>query len=373
MSDLGGVNQNVVSNSTQLNAATMQIKKEFTVGNLFGYEIDMAELVDSALEDAQEEVTFGKDNSKQTKLERRQQRNSELRFEESMKKLREAMKSKVTSNEKSSDLKNMAQRSDTKPDDLIKRLLSYDQRHSAEDYALLLNLADEATSPREAELFKSAAELMYADNKGTINAVINAIDVNADNFAGYTPLENAENYADALINFKDSFQMLDFIEKKYGSNIEEGLDFMNKALGADLDSAQKSHEAEFLQSVAMGLGQTKQLYSAYNHEKNLLDRLATNLEVDVSGVDKVDFLKKVGLLSSSSFVSPSEVRNLLSEVQTKNPEQEVILCQELSKTLHSLSDVIYGSNEARGRINDALERLIDDKIALEDEWLLAKQ
>ncbi len=369
MGDLGGVNQNVVNNSPQFNAATMQIKKEFMVGNLFGYEIDMAELLDSALEDAQEEVTFGKDNSKQTKLARRQQRNSELRFEESMKKLREAMKTKVSSNEKSSDLKNMAQRSETKPDDLIKRLLSYNQGHSAEDYALLLDLADEAKDPREANLFKEAAEILYNENKGSINAVINAIDVNAGNFAGYTPLENAENYSDALINFKDSYQMLDYIEKKYGTNIEEGLDFMNKALGADLDSAQKSHEAEFLQSVALGLGQTKQLYSAYSHEKDLLDRLSKTLGVDVSNFDKIAFLRKVGDLSNTSFVNPSDVRNLLSSINTADPEQEVILCQELSRALHSMSDIVYGSNEARGRINDALARLIDDKIALEDEWL----
>ncbi|WP_031491603.1 TyeA family type III secretion system gatekeeper subunit [Succinivibrio dextrinosolvens] len=341
-------------------------------GMINGVSVEPADIEKSLFEDSMEEMTFSKDNSKQTKLALRKQKNADARLAELLKKMQAAVAEKVNAKSKTEDILKRTSKVGCTPREIVDSLKS-SGGHDAENYALLLQLISKEKDPVKQKLMQDAANEIMQQNEKGIKAVINAMDVSEDNYAGLSILDNAENYSDSLLNFKDGMSMLQFINEKYGEKFEEGLDFITKALSADLEAAQRSHEPAFLRSVADGLEHTKVLYSCFAHEDAMLDRLDKVHGLDVKGFDKVEFVRKLGDLIKSSFVSPGDVRNLLITVKSSDPGQEVVICQELSKTLKDLSDVFYGTPEARERINEACSVLIDNKIQVEDEWLESQQ
>ncbi len=365
MSDINGI-QNGLNQISQQNSSTAPAG--LNGGSINGVAVEAPDIEQSIFEDSMEEMTFAKDNSRQTKLSLRKQKNAEQRLAEMLKKMQSAIMQKVNAKSQIDDIVRKASQVGTTPQELLGALKGYSW-HDAESYAILKELAEDEKDPKKAELFRNAADLVYSESKSSITAVVNAMDVSEDNFAGFSPLENAENYSDALLNFKDEFSMFSFILDKYGDRFEEGLDFINRALGADLEAAQASHEPEFFRAVSDGLSQAKILYSCWAHEELLLTRLDEVLGVDVKGFNKTDFIKNFNNLLTKSFVDSRDIRALIGDIQSKDPEQEVLICQELSRTLHNLSDVAFKSDEVRERVNNACTMLIDEKIALEDEWL----
>jgi len=369
MSDINGIQNR---NNFSQNISSNSVSQSAQGGMINGVEVAPADIEDSLLEDSLEEMTFAKDNSKQTKLALRKQKNAESRLQELLKKMQVATMEKVNSKSKADDVLRNASRVGCTPEDIIKSLKGFGG-HDAESYAILMDLASKESNPSRAELIKNAAALLYSDNESGIKAVLNAMDVSEDNYAGFSALDNAENYSDALLNFKDGFSMLQFISDKYGNNFEQGIDFINKALGADLEAAQASHEPAFLRSVSKGLEQARVLYSCYAHEEVLLDRLDKIHGLDVSGFDKTKFIEKLGSLLNASFISPESIRGLIDTIHTKDPAEEVVVCQELTNTIKNFSDILFGTTEVRERFNDACTVLIDEKIRLEDEWLESQQ
>ncbi len=371
MSDINGIQnqQNGFNQGISNNQAT---NMPGSSGMINGVAVEPADIQDSLFEDSLEEMTFAKDNSKQTKLAQRQQKNNDARIAELIKKMQEALLNKVNSKDKADETLQRARRAGCTPKDLIKGLRSFGD-HDAESYALLLDLAQKEKDPKVAELLKDTAETLLSENPEGIKAVLNAIDVSEDNYAGFSALENAENYSDALLNFTDGLSMLKFITDKYGKDVNMGLDFINKALGADLEAAQMSHEPAFLRSVSEGLEHAKVLYSCFAHQDVLIERLNKIHGIEVGAFDKVDFVTKLSNLTRSTFIGPSDIRGLLDGVRSKDPAEEVVICQELSNTLKNLSDIFYGSSEARSKINEACILLIDDKIRAEDVWLESQQ
>ncbi|MBQ3678987.1 MAG: hypothetical protein II929_05700 [Succinivibrio sp.] len=371
MSDINGVRR--PSGFDQQNIpGTSSTQGTGSGGMINGVSVEPADIEKSLFEDSMEEMTFSKDNSKQTKLALRKQKNADARLAELLKKMQAAVSERVNAKSKTEDILKRASRVGCTPREIVESLKS-SGGHDAENYALLLQLVGKEQDPVKQKLLQDAANEIFQQNEKGIKAVINAMDVSEDNYAGYSILDNAENYSDALLNFKDGMSMLHFIQEKYGEKFEEGLDFINKALSADLEAAQRSHEPAFLRSVAEGLENTKVLYSCFAHEEVMLDRLQKVHGIDTSGIDKLEFVKKLGELVKSSFVSPGDVRNLIITIKAQDPAQEVVICQELSKTLKELSDIFYESTEARERINEACSVLIDNKIRAEDEWLESQQ
>ncbi len=371
MSDINGI-RNTTGFDQQNVSGNTGTSSPASGGMINGVSVEPADIEKSLFEDSMEEMTFSKDNSKQTKLALRKQKNADARLAELLKKMQAAVSERVNAKSKTDDIIKRSSRVGCTPRELVDALKSQGG-HDAENYALLLQLSSKEQDPVKQKLMQDAANEILNQNENGIKAVINAMDVSDDNYAGFSLLDNAENYSDALLNFKDGMSMLSFINEKYGKNFEEGLDFINKALSADLEAAQRSHEPAFLRSVAEGLAQTKVLYSCFAHEEVMLDRLAKVHGIDTSSVNKIDFVKKLGDLVKATFVTPGDIRNLLITINSKDPGQEVVICQELTKTLKDLSDIFYETSEARDRISEACSVLIDNKIRSEDEWLESQQ
>ena len=212
MVDLTNVNHSNATHLSNNNYVAERAKKAFVEGaEFYGYELDPAELEDSLLNDISEEVASSRDNSKQTKLSNRKQSNAEHRTEERLKKLRENVVSKVGSGTNKSDIQEQANKDECTTEDLIKRAKEYGG-HAAELYAFLMDMADEQGDPKKAELFKNAATQLYQQEQSSIDAVINAMSIEQSEFAGLSSFENAKNY-DAILNFKDSYGMLEFISQ----------------------------------------------------------------------------------------------------------------------------------------------------------------
>ncbi|HAR80605.1 MAG TPA: hypothetical protein DCR21_07200 [Succinivibrionaceae bacterium] len=370
MSDINGIHNQSGFNQNFTNTAGTS--NTSSSGMINGLTVESADIEKSLFEDSLEEMTFAKDNSKQTKLALRKQKNADQRLAELLRKMQVAVTQKVNTKSKTEEVLRRASRVGCTPKELVESLKSFGG-HDAENYALLLQLVNKEQDPVKQRLLQDAAQEIFKQNEDGIMAVINAMDVSEDNYAGFSALDNAENYSDALLNFKDGMSMLKFIHEKYAEKFEEGLNFITKALSSDLEAAQRSHEPAFLRSVSEGLEHAKVLYSCFAQEEVLLDRLTKIHGLELENFDRMEFVHSLGELVRANFVSPSDIRKLLNSVNSSDPAQEVVICQELSNTLKNLSDIFYGTIEARARVNDACSALIDEKIRLEDEWLESQQ
>ena len=212
MSDINGIRnpsgfdqQNVPGNTGTTGPASG--------GMINGVSVEPADIEKSLFEDSMEEMTFSKDNSKQTKLALRKQKNADARLAELLKKMQAAVAEKVNAKSKTEDILKRTSKVGCTPREIVDSLKA-SGGHDAENYALLLQLISKEKDPVKQKLMQDAANEIMQQNEKGIKAVINAMDVSEDNYAGLSILDNAENYSDALLNFKDGLSMLSFINEK---------------------------------------------------------------------------------------------------------------------------------------------------------------
>lgn len=345
-----------------------QVKEQH--GILGGNEVVVQKDEQSKLADAAEEMTFARDNSRKVKLSDRKQSGPAKTQTEKAKSLSQKMKSSTDNKKKSEKLKSRAQQPDTDEEDLEDEALQL-FIEPAEAFAALQEGAENAQSDEERELFKKAAANVLKDHGSRVNALLNALDDSekAQNATGQDALQNARNYTEIVCNFTQARQMLDFMTKSYGDKVEEGLNFMYRALGADLESSNPSHERALLISVGNSLDFARMLNSSLKQVQDLLNRLDKVHGLNTTGAKQTDVLNRLVNFADSKFIAPLEIRNLVSEVKTQDPEQEVLLTQELLKMLRDCPDSLFSGNANRASVMEAAQRLVDEKIALEDEWL----
>lgn len=320
----------------------------------------------SKLANVAEELTFARDNSKQTKLADRKQKQAEDSLAEKIKKLQELMQFSVNDKGKAESLiAKYKQHRDLK--ELIQNAAAL-QGGAAEAYALLLSSADEAEDPEDKLVLKNAADALMASNSEDILAVLNTISDAQESFRGQE-LKVVQIYSDVVSSFKEPVDMLIYIEKNFAGNFEKGLDFLVKALGSDLQAATPSREKVALESIASGLDQVRILNSGRMQLENLLSRLESVHNLDISKANSTQMLRRLVDLSSVKFITYIDVSSLVSSIKAPDPEKDVLMAQELFSALRNCSSQLFGGDEKRMAVLDAAQQLVDEKIAKEDEWL----
>lgn len=320
----------------------------------------------SKLANVAEELTFARDNSKQTKLANRKQKQAEDSLAEKIKKLQELMQFSVNDKGKAENLlAKYKQHQDL--NELIQNAVDL-QGGAAEAYALLLSSADDAEDPEDKLVLKKAADTLMSSSSKEILAVLNTISEAQESFGGQE-LKAAHIYSDVISSFKEPVDMLIYIEKKFAGNFEKGLDFLVKALGSDLQAATPSREKVALESIALGLDQVRILNSGRMQLECLLSRLDTVHNLDISKADSTQMLRRLVDLSSVKFITYIDVSSLVSSIKAPDPEKDVLIAQELFSALRNCSSQLFGGDEKRMAVLDAVQKLVDEKIAKEDEWL----
>lgn len=361
MAEIQGVN---TQNASFISSTNAETAVPLSNGHLSNLSVSVESSPLSKLADAAEELTFAKDNSRQTKLSDRKQKVQQDSLAEKIKKLQELMQSTVKDKDKGEKLATKWQQKGNIKD-LAQEALDL-QGNASEAYALLLSLAEDALGDYKEALVKASEHLMQ-ENSQEILASLNAL-ADASVFLGHE-LEAAHTYSNLISDFKEPLEMLSYIQEKFPANFDKGLDFLIKALGSDLQAAEPSSEKVALEAVASGLDKVRILNSGRSLLDNLVKRLEDVHYLDVSSLDTTDMLKKLVNLANVKFVTHLDVASIVANVKTTDPEQEVLLAQELFSTIRNCSSQLFGSDTQRLAVLEATQKLVDEKIDREDQWL----
>lgn len=340
-------------------------------GQLQGMSVQVEQDPLSALNDSAEEMTFARDNSKQTKLADRKQRQGLARQEEliaRIKKLQETVNGADNEAKNQVLLKFKAQ--GQKDSVKLWQDLAHLGSHPSSDYAFLLNAADKSVAPEEKALLLQAAEQLFAAHQAEIQAVLNSLPALKDeSFAG--ALQISQAYSTICSGSHDPKDLLDYISKTFGADqVHSGIEALFKALGSDLNSLAPSHDSAVLNDIAGALSQTKTLNAALTLLDQFVSRVNHVLKLPCRNVKSDELLQRLITLAQSRFVAPLQIHNIYrKEIVTHNPEEDVLLAQEFFKKLRDLPVELFDSLDSRAKVIDATQHLVDELIDKEDAWL----
>lgn len=365
---IGGYNQ--INTQTQMDngyAINGQGRQE---GKIDGMSIEMEDPL-SALMDNAEELTFARDNSKRTKLADRKMKNENslyllkqvAMFAEIVNKVQNAdydARRRIVSNAKNynGDVKKML--SDM-------RKLGGNRVH---DYVALQIAISEEKNKNVKEFLQQASDELFNSNKSDILSTLNVINVEPNDSSLGSSLELSEKYCELTNNCgNDSLKMLDYISEKFGSNrIDDGVEYMLKALAADLNSPITSQESVLLEDIGSSLSMVRTLNSA----KNICNKFTSRLSSQHGVTNQINTGKIIsGLLNLSKqrIISSTDIRNLYSEIAPQRPDTEVLMAQDFLGICRELGSEFFDNDESRSRIIEAAIGLVDDKVNAEDVWL----
>ena len=353
-----------------LNASQLNNAQSTQTGSLSGMSVQTAEDPLSAVQDSAEELTFARDNSRQTKLADRKQKSQAARQEELLKRVQQLQETveHADNDAKKQALRRFKESGSRDPGRLLDDLKSLGG-HASSDYAFLLNEAEHADAD-DAQLLKQAAEQLFAAKESDIRAVLNTLPA-AQAAAGEAGLYISQTYSELASGKPEASDMLKFLETRFGlEQLAQGIDALFKALAADLHSAAPSRDTALLNDLASALGRTKTLNASLGLVRDFPRRLNTVLGFNAQKLQAENLLSDMLTLSKARFIAPLHVHNLYKNaVQTADPEQDVLAAQEFFNMLRKLPVELFDSAEGRLKLMDAGQKLIDELVDKEDAWL----
>ena len=367
MNDVRGINN--AASLVQEGISSAHAAKS-NVGELSGASVQVAESPEASLADSAEELTFARDNSKQTKLKDRKQKQAALNLEEKIEKMKQAFELQTDNddrNQKSKLLEDLRAGKENR-ESMLNRLKEQGG-HPASNYFFLLQYADNEKDPSFAEKIKDLAQALYTDEKSEIDACINTISV-----AGHNDLSSSFDlclsYSELSHDCKTPVEMLHYIEKKFGADkVDAGIDFMFEALSADLASVNQSQEQVLLESVGTSLSLARSINGASVILNSFVERFDKIYHLDSGNLNGFSLLERMLKLSEQKFIQTSQVRSLYTEVSKQDPETEVLMAQDLLNKSRELGSEVFFGVENRAHVIDAVQSLVDKLIEKEDEWL----
>ena len=365
---------NVIDNSQRVTTGPAETggsqERMRTEGRLDGMTVEIEKDPVAAVQEAAEELTFVRDNSRKTKLaERRQKAHVEALMVEKAQAMYDLLVKfhNADFEAKKRVYDDIKRRGVTSSKQLLSSLKELGG-HPASNYAFLVKTAQEETDPAQKELLQNAAEELFRESSREILASLNSVEVSRESDLG-DGIYLSEAYSELSGNGDDPLKMLDFIAGKFGDDrINEGVDFMLKSLGADISSPLSSQEPAVLEFVGRNLSTVRSLNSATQVMSRFTGRIDSAHGVK-NTVSPSRVLTGLLNLSRQRYINPASIRDLYSDVAKQNPEVEVLLAQDLLNSCRNLSTDLFDKDESRLRIIQAVEQLIDGLVDAEDAWL----
>lgn len=338
-------------------------------GSFAGVSVQVNEDPLNSLADIAEELTFAKDNSKQTELADRKQKMSSSDMASKLKKLMEIVQA-ANNNDSSAQYRVLkewwAQKGSIQA--LLQNLEKLGGR-AASNYGFLLQAAEREADAELKEKLQQAAQELFEAKKSSIVASLNALSMlESTSFA--SALDLSETYSELATNPQESQDILAFLKERYGAeNLQAGIDLMFKALSADLMAVQSSQEPEILNDIASKLAQAKNINAALSLFTDFAQKVEQQFACS-SDFDPSDMLLRTVTTAGTRFITPLQINELYHKgVETKNPEDDVILGQEFMRLVRRLSVDVFDSLEDRNKLLEATQKHVDLLIDKEDEWL----
>jgi type III secretion protein W len=222
--------------------------------------------------------------------------------------------------------------------------------------------------PSLAETAKRERELLEAESAPAIQAGYNVHGVDAEAVGGAG--EGRGLYARTIIGANDIAVVLDQILAKHGTaDFSETVDFLMRAVGADLSAATPSTDTRELESMNTDLYHLRALA---NFTREFIGDIA-KLRVDAgktalpqAGVDALRILCKA---KNERIVMLDSLSGALGLAGGADPEYDVHALTKAFGLAHTLPEKLFLDGDARQRVLTAAQRMLDAAIDLEETLL----
>lgn len=364
--DINAVNTGMIAGGNTLSSQTDAVKQ----GNFANMAVSVNDSPTSALENSAEELTFVKDNSKQTKLADRKQKQGRANLEQQINKIKAFSKAanQDTTTQKRI-FKNWLNKGVKDKNSLLLELEKFGSSKSSIFTLLDEFQNEEGVDSDIKELLNNIKNEYFEENKSEIFATANALNA----FETESPdraLYLSDTYSEFSHGSSDPDDILSFITAKFDkANIQEGIDYLFKALSCDLNSNVKSQDIEILNGLASALAKTKTLNATLSLINDFVSRISDKLKLQ-NTLNSSEFLSAIIKTSKDRFVTDMSILNLYKDkIKTKDPTDDVLVAQSLFKTLKEISGDVFANEDDRLKLVDATAKLVDKQIEKEDIWL----
>lgn len=192
----------------------------------------------------------------------------------------------------------------------------------------------------------------------------------------YESLASAESlselYTDTVCRFAGVKEVFGFVRNEYGeAGFDKAMEYLFRTIGADLASDRPSMGVTHLENVHANLDRVRLLQNACIQCESLLSRWETTHGI-ANARELLPSLRMAGRLvdlNEVNYLGAMHIESLTSEITPKDPEQEVLLLQDILGAIRNLPVRLFTDEQGRMKVLAAAQQAVDKAIEHEDAWL----
>lgn len=252
--------------------------------------------------------------------------------------------------------------------DLVKEMFP-DSSHQFAALATAKELLAEAENSDGMGVLDEAMQLLEAEDGEGIRAGLN-ISVAASEMEreGLSDVQHLRDfYRSNVLGFEDIMQAYESIIKDFGeTKFEKTLEFLMKAISADIDSLTPSTDRLALKEIHDSLFQTRMLGDLHQDMGTLIDRMKQQFSLQLACKPQ-DLVKDMMNLLRQQFISEGHFRNLVEYCRYGDLEAKIDFLREWNARIRRLPLKIYARPDQRGKMLEAGQAALDGLITEEEE------
>ncbi len=320
----------------------------------------------SALTDASEELTMAGQEKEEKKLGERKLKEKNATPKTMLDKINKMLG-------KFNDLdKNMLQRfmetmrAGVKNQAQLKEMLGKFQdpthQHAALTYA---KEQLQGKNPDTLKMIDQALKDLETEKGEQIRAGYNIVDVDGGGLTDQSGLRKL--YRTTILDYQSFLQAFDDLTEKYASkDFAKAIDFLMRALSADMAATTPSTTMEQLQGIMNDLYQLEVLSQFYTNSEALLAHLREFCQRDLSASAK-DIMRPVLQLKDENFLTTMQVTRQMPFLVSDEPPCDVQFIQRLRQTIQKLPHRFFMDGQKRQNLLDVMQEILDEAIDREEE------
>lgn len=361
VSGAGGVNQPDVAAAQSQGAAKVH-------GEWNGLQVSVPSSPQSLLADAMEEIGFAASEKAEKDLSARKKQEPEKRQElvvppppEMLEKMEGDMKEKLAK------LLEQVKQGGGSPGALKQALEGFPD--PAERHAALGWLERELESqPSLAGQAAREREQLEAESSREIQAGYNIYGVDAGDVGGSAA--GGDVYRRTILGHGDATTMLDEIIAREGSvGFLDTVDFLLRAVGADLSAANPSIDKRELEAMNNDLYHLRAIGNfAREFERDIAGLREKGGKIAIPGVG-MGAVKLFFKAKDQRIVLVDGLKSIVRLESERDPTYDVRALTKAHKLAHELPIKLFADGEARQRLLDAVQKMLDSAIDLEESLL----
>lgn len=366
---IGNQFQSIFSSATQ--------QSDSAKGAFMGHAVSQAATPESLLADAAEELAFAVDTTDEFELEERKERNKSLMDQVERVRMYQELMHECGKGEQVGMLRDSLRgRIDSR------RMLDKTREYfpdPSDAWAALREIRDEmknsGADPAKLRDVEEALAILEEKEGGAIRAGIQGA-LASRGFPGLGSADEMRDlYRQTVCEFNTVMEVFSHVKQNSGEDFERSMDFLFSAISADIASDVPSMGLRHLESVHNTLGKVRLAQSAYRLCEDTMDRWQNihNVKQGPDGLTPMKLLGSMLGLGEKRFVAAIQVESIMRMAGAPDIEHEVLFLQELMNSCRKFPTALFGDEQSRMKVLDAVQEAIDAAVSREDEWLAAQE